>query len=243
MSHDRHLTIYRTLSALYPQSFRDAYREDLAVLFSHQITDEPAVRVWLRTIRDLAVTVPATHLEARMNRPPNRVLVGICSILTAASVATALMIGTGAPGATIVFLTIAVVAGSVSAWAWHAYQPIHDVTSFSSSWWKFLSGGVILIAATFTAMTNPLAGRNRPRRQRLLADRRLHHVWIDAHSLRSPARNRHPDPSSPHRDNRPRRHLILIPMTGRGPGGHQPPLRASLPPACGRTSHPTASVG
>lgn len=155
MSHDRHLTIYRSLSALYPRSFRDAYREDLAVLFSHQITDEPALRVWLRTIRDLAVTVPVTHLEARMNRPPTRVLVGIGSILTAASVATALMIGTGAPGATIVLLAIAVVSGSVSAWAWHADQTIHDTASPSSAWWKLLSGGLILIVATFTSMAIP----------------------------------------------------------------------------------------
>lgn len=155
MSHDRHLTVYRTLSALYPRSFRDAYAEDLVVLFSHQIDDEPAARVWLRTIRDLAVTVPVTHLEARMNRPPTPVLVGIGSILTGASLTTALMIGTGAPGATVVLLAIAVVSASVAAWAWRADQPVHDLTSLPSSWWKLLTGGIVLIVGTFTAMAIP----------------------------------------------------------------------------------------
>ena len=80
MSYARQLTIYRALTALYPRSFRDDYREDLAVLFSHQISDEPSVGVWARTIRDLAVTVPTHHLEAHMHRPthpcPRRHLLG-----------------------------------------------------------------------------------------------------------------------------------------------------------------------
>lgn len=50
-------------------------------------------------------------------------------------------------------LTIAV-CGGVAAAAWRVDQP-HDVSSFSSSWRRLLGGGVILIAATFTAMTIP----------------------------------------------------------------------------------------
>lgn len=155
MTRHRHVKVYRALTALYPRSFRRDYREDLAILFSHQITDEPAGRVWLRTVRDFAVTVPARHLEARMHRPPTAALVIICSVMTAASLAIALVIGTGSPGATVALLTVAALCGSVGAWAWRAEQPVHNSGSFSAGWWKFLAGGVLLIASTFAGMAIP----------------------------------------------------------------------------------------
>lgn len=150
MTRHRHVKVYRALTALYPRSFRHDYREDLAVLFSHQITEEPAVRVWLRTLRDFAVTVPARHLEARMHRPPTAPLVIICAVMTAASLAMALVIGTG-----ILFVLIAVVPGSVGVWAWRAEQPVDDPGSYSAEWWKFLAGGVLLITSTFAGMAIP----------------------------------------------------------------------------------------
>ncbi len=155
MSHDRHLSIYRALTGLYPRSFRDDYREDLAVLFSHQITDESPIVVWARTIRDLAVTVPAHHLEAAMHRPPTPVLVAICSVVAASALALALVLGTGGPAVSIVFLTVAVVSGAVGVSAWRAQQPIHDVDSIAAVWWKFLVAGVSMVAATFAGMAIP----------------------------------------------------------------------------------------
>jgi hypothetical protein len=155
MSDHRQLMIYRALTRLYPRSFRDQYREDLAVLFSDQISDEAPVAVWARTIRDLAVTVPAHHLEAVMRRPPTPVLVGICSVMAASALALALVIGTGRPGASIVFLMIAVVSGAVGVSAWRAHQPIHDVGSLGAVWWKFMVAGGSLVAATFAGMSIP----------------------------------------------------------------------------------------
>lgn len=155
MRHDRQLTIYRALTALYPRSFRDDYGEDLAVLFSHQISDEPPLGVWTRTIRDLAVTVPAHHLEAQMHRPPTPVLVGICSVTTATATALAVVLGTSAPSLSIVFLMVALVAGAVGVWAWKAQQPVHDVASLDALWWKFLIAGISLVAATFAGMAIP----------------------------------------------------------------------------------------
>jgi hypothetical protein len=152
VSHDRQLTIYRSLTALYPRTFRDDYREDLTVLFSHQLTDEPPLRVWARTIRDLAVTVPTHHLEARMHRPPTPALVGICSVLAATATALAVVLGTGAPSLSIVFLAVALVSGAVGIWAWRAQQPVHDVASLDTLWWKLLVAGVSLVAATFAGM-------------------------------------------------------------------------------------------
>ena len=155
MSHHRQLTLYRALTGLYPRSFREDYREDLALLFAHQINDEPPLRVWARAIRDLAVTVPAHHLEARMHRPPAPVLVGMCSVVTATALALAMVLGTGRPAFSIVFLMVAVVSGALGVSAWRAQQPVHDTASFDASWWKFLVGGVSVAAATFAGMAIP----------------------------------------------------------------------------------------
>lgn len=129
--------------------------EDLVVLFSHQISDESPVAVWARTVRDLAVTVPAHHLEATMHRPPTPVLVGICSVVAATALTLALVLGTGSPAVSIVFLMVAVVSGAVGVWAWRAQRPIRDVGSFDAVWWKFLVAGVSLVAATFAGMAIP----------------------------------------------------------------------------------------
>ena len=63
--------IYRSLLRVYPRRFRDEYRDDMALLFAEQLRDGPASRVWARSLIDLTITIPARHLEAHMNRPPN----------------------------------------------------------------------------------------------------------------------------------------------------------------------------
>ena len=155
MSHDRQLTIYRALTGLYPRSFRDDYREDLAVLFSHQINDGSPLVVWARTIRDLAITVPTHHLETRMHRPTTPVLVGMCTVVTASALALALMLGTGGPAVSIVCLMVAVIAATLGVSAWRAQRPVHESTSFETLWWKFLVAGASLVAATFAGMAIP----------------------------------------------------------------------------------------
>ena len=155
MSNDRQLTIYRALTGLYPRSFRDDYREDLAVLFSHQINDGSPVGVWARTIRDLAITVPAHHLEARMHRPPTPVLVGMCAVATASALALALLLGTGGPAVSITCLMVAVISATLGVSAWRAQRPVHENAPLDALWWKFLVGGAILVAATFAGMAIP----------------------------------------------------------------------------------------
>jgi hypothetical protein len=65
-SHDSHVAAYRRLVRLYPAPFRAEYGDDMADLFAAQIADEPAARVWARTVKDLAATVPRLHMEASM---------------------------------------------------------------------------------------------------------------------------------------------------------------------------------
>ncbi|HEX9969540.1 MAG TPA: hypothetical protein VGB03_05320, partial [Acidimicrobiales bacterium] len=97
-----HLGAYRRLTALYPRSFRQEYRADLVALFAAQLGDEPAARVWLRTARDLAVSVPARHLEAHMQNPSPRIVPLAAGVAAGAAALMALVGGTG-PGTPALF--------------------------------------------------------------------------------------------------------------------------------------------
>ena len=72
MSTRRSINLYRLLSSLYPKAFRDAYGDDLVATFTEQLRDERATGVWLSTLRDLVVTIPSQHMEARMSVPAPR---------------------------------------------------------------------------------------------------------------------------------------------------------------------------
>lgn len=68
-----HQRVYRALLHLYPAAFRARFADELQQLFSDQLRDarsggEPAgaVRTWLRTVSDLAVTAASEH--ARRDR-------------------------------------------------------------------------------------------------------------------------------------------------------------------------------
>lgn len=68
-----HVAVYRRITRLYPPSFRHNYGADLVTLFAHQIQDEPPIRVWFRTLRDLAVSVPTQHSQrSRSSLWPSR---------------------------------------------------------------------------------------------------------------------------------------------------------------------------
>ena len=48
--------LYRGLLRVYPRRFRDEYGADMVLLFTDQLRDEPALRVWARGVIDLAIT-------------------------------------------------------------------------------------------------------------------------------------------------------------------------------------------
>ena len=154
MSPQRSIATYRRLAALYPRSFRDEYGDDLVAAFSEQLADEGAGRVWLSTIRDLVVTVPSQHLEARMNRPAPQTVAIIASGFTVASVVLALAAGTG-PVAGI-FLLAAVAALVVAILAWKAARPVgRSGIGATSRWRTLLVVGVALLAAVIVVINVP----------------------------------------------------------------------------------------
>jgi hypothetical protein len=148
-----HLALYRQMTRLYPPSFRHDYGADLVTLFANQIEDERPARVWARTLRDLAVSVPTQRLEAHMKRPSAYLLTTVSGVIAGTAALLALTVGSGA--ALPVFLVVALAAGLTSAWSWQAVQPVRADRTAGASWWKVLLAGPVLAALTLAAMAIP----------------------------------------------------------------------------------------
>jgi hypothetical protein len=59
--------IYRALTLLYPQDFRDHYRDDLTQAHADLVHQRGRSRGWCRSGLDLLITVPRYRLETIMN--------------------------------------------------------------------------------------------------------------------------------------------------------------------------------
>lgn len=136
---------YRALLRLYPRRFRDEYGADMALLFADQLRDEPAARVWTRSVIDLALTIPTQHLEAHMNRAPSALLPVLFTAIGIGGVGIA-AVGGSSPGMLAVGLSSAVVALVLAAVAWRNLRPV-GTDDVSAHWWKLVSGGAVMLAA------------------------------------------------------------------------------------------------
>jgi hypothetical protein len=151
--HSAHVAVYGRMTRLYPRSFRHDYGSDLITLFARQIEDEPPLRVWLRTLRDLAVSVPVQRLEPHMKRPSTRLVAAVSGVVAGTAALLALTLGTGP--AMPVFLVVALAAGATALWSWQASQPVRPDNVTAKSWWKVLVAGPALAALTLGAMAIP----------------------------------------------------------------------------------------
>lgn len=65
--------LYRKLLKFYPPTYRREYEEAMAQCFRDQLRDAPSrrqrIRLWGRTITDLALTIPVRHLERIVPAP------------------------------------------------------------------------------------------------------------------------------------------------------------------------------
>jgi hypothetical protein len=150
MNRHRGLGLYRGLLLCYPRSFRREYGPDMVLLFSDQLGDEPAPRVWCRGLIDLAVTVPTRHLEAHMNRPPNSLVPVTFAALAVASTLVAIIAGTN-PGIALGALAIAAVATALTVVSARQTRRITAATSTTAQWWKPLALGASALLAMIIA--------------------------------------------------------------------------------------------
>lgn len=154
MNARREIAYYRCLTALYPKSFRNEYRDDLVATFAEQLRDEGAGRAWLSTLRDLTVTVPSQHLEAHMNRPSPQTVAVIATSVTVAALIAAIISGTGPVVG--VFLLIAVASLVIATLAWKAARPAaSNGANVANRWRPILAVGVALLAAVIVTINVP----------------------------------------------------------------------------------------
>jgi hypothetical protein len=150
---DNPMRVYRSLTALYPKTFRSEYRHDLVALLEEQLQDEPPLRVWARTLRDLAVTIPTQHLEVRMHRPSGRALTVASAIVALTAALAGIVVGSPVP--ILLLLLVAAGAATLAIWSWRANRPLKVGNPAARAWWKFLLAGVLLAAITFSAIAFP----------------------------------------------------------------------------------------
>jgi hypothetical protein len=154
MNAQRSIAVYRHLSALYPKAFRVEYGDDLVATFTEQLRDDSATQLWWSTIRDLVVTVPSQHLEARMNRPAPQTVAVLATSVTVAALVLALVAGTGPVVG--VFLLIALVALVVATLAWKSARPAgRSGVSIATRWRTILTIGVALLATVIVVINVP----------------------------------------------------------------------------------------
>ena len=151
MNRDRNIALYRALSALYPQSFRDEYGDDLVATFAEQLSDDRLAVVWWTAIRDLAVSIPTQHMEARVHRPAPRTVAVVATASAVAAFVLAIVAGTGFDVG--VFLLAAAVSLVIATLAWTADRRIGSRSTMR--WRSVLGLGIALLAATIVVINVP----------------------------------------------------------------------------------------
>jgi len=131
----RHQALYRALLSLYPRSFRDAYAEPMAQLFGDHLR-QVGSRAWLRTVPDLARTVPTERREAVMAGFSSGMRVLALALLVLG--ATVVSVGVGGGGA-VVIVAIAVLALLVTQRRLFASAPLGERAPLRhavvQAWW------------------------------------------------------------------------------------------------------------
>lgn len=152
MTRRTHLALYRATHVLYPRAFRDEYGEALGAVFEQQLDELGAPRCWLRTLRDLIVSIPSQQLESRMNRPSSsHLFVFFFALGTGAALMTA-MIGTSMYAAVVAL--VAVASFGVAIALRRAAKPAITLER-TSSWKKFLVGGGLMLGTLIIMMNLP----------------------------------------------------------------------------------------
>jgi hypothetical protein len=152
MNDRAHIALYRRFSSCYPRTFRDEYGDDLATTFALQLTEHGATRCWLRTARDLMITIPTQHLEPRMKRPPSSAITATCLSLAVGATLAAVATGTSFYG--LILLLFAVVAIALAVMSRRAAKPALTLEG-SASWKKFLATGSILLLIMIVLLNLP----------------------------------------------------------------------------------------
>ncbi len=152
MNRRTHVALYRATHALYPRAFREEYGEDLGAVFETQLDELGAARCWLRTLRDLIVSIPTQQQESRMKKPSASGAFIVSLALGIGATLMAVVIGTSLFA--VVFLLMALAALVAAFTTRRAAKPVVALER-SGSWKKFLGAGSLLLALLIVLMNLP----------------------------------------------------------------------------------------
>lgn len=147
----RHRAVYRSLVWLYPRQLRAAHGAEMVQVFD-DLVRERGRRVWVRTMIDLAVSLPRTHLEVVMSAPVTRSALGIVLAVAAAlGVLAVLVFG---PAALPIPIAIAVLAVAQRSRLARAVEPTPSRRSLGAVVALVLSAAVLAgtVASWFVAV-------------------------------------------------------------------------------------------
>jgi hypothetical protein len=147
----RTLRVYRLLVRLYPERFREEYGPDLVALVADQLRDEPTWRVLARSAVDLALTLPARHLEAHMDRSPTPLVPALFGALALSAVIVGATVGH--PLVLLASIAVGITAGWLGLLAAHRARPLTQPRPATAHWWKLLAAGAGLLAALIAITT------------------------------------------------------------------------------------------
>ncbi len=157
MNRRTHVALYRTTHVFYPRAFREQYGEDLCAIFEEQLDELGARRSWLRTVRDLLVSIPAQRLESRMKKPASSHVFVFSLALGIGSVLMTAVIGTSMYAALFAFVAVASFAVAIASR--RAAKPALALET-SPPWKKFLaSGGLMLVVIVVLINLPPNRGQ------------------------------------------------------------------------------------
>ena len=147
----RHRSLYRRLLWLYPASFRRDYGQAMVQVFCDRLRDEAhhrpraaAMRAWLHTLRDLALSVPKQRIEAVMSE--QQTTVRLLTLIVALSLSIT----------AITFIGIPAVVLLAAVPAWLAYQHRRGRLlrlPGQSNWYRWVLSGVTVLALEWLALT------------------------------------------------------------------------------------------
>lgn len=151
MNIDRMVGAYRVAVRLYPKWFRDAFGDDLVLLFAEQLHDERVGRVAARTLLDLLRSLPQRHLESHMPTTPSFVM----PVLLSAAALSALVIGivVGHPATLTVCAIASLGLGALALIAARRARPLTDTRPLTSRWWMVMGAGATLLVALVAITT------------------------------------------------------------------------------------------
>lgn len=140
----RHKSLYQRLLRLYPASFRRDYGQAMVQLFCDRLRDEArhrpraaAMRAWLQTLGDLALSVPDQRIEVFMSEQQTTARLLTAIIAVSLSIAAIALIG----------IPAIVLLAAVAAWLVYQQRRGRYVRLPSQSkWYRWVLSGVAAIA-------------------------------------------------------------------------------------------------